>query len=256
MTSTAGAQSDAQLSRDGCDQSDAGPDQHRQLQPHHGHHEHGADHSHPIIHVSRSWPSAPAARPWPWQRRTGDRLRPGRAGLAGHCWRPAAQPSWPGRPTDSGWRWPIPPATATPWPCGDLDDGRLRVLAQMEAAGRLAWAPDGSKLAFDARTSPVTPSSQGGQPDVYVLYLRSGEIANLTELFLRNNGVDPASRSAAGRRSGSRTARPCATCAAFLARSRNRTWCATRCAPARPRCSGPSPTRASWVWWRIRWAAA
>lgn len=72
-----------------------------------------------------------------------------------------------------------------------LDDGRLRVLAQMEAAGRLAWAPDGSKLAFDARTSPGTPSSQGGQPDVYVLYLRSGEIANLTEVFLRNNGVDP-----------------------------------------------------------------
>lgn len=72
-----------------------------------------------------------------------------------------------------------------------LDDGRLRVLAQMEAAGRLAWAPDGSKLAFDARTSPVTASSQGGQPDVYVLYLRSGEIANLTEVFLRNNGVDP-----------------------------------------------------------------
>jgi dipeptidyl aminopeptidase/acylaminoacyl peptidase len=73
-----------------------------------------------------------------------------------------------------------------------LDDGRLRVLAQMEAAGRLAWAPDGSKLAFDARTSPGTPTSQGGQPDVYVLYLRSGEIANLTELFLRNNGVDAA----------------------------------------------------------------
>jgi hypothetical protein len=89
---------------------------------------------------------------------------------------------------------------ALAYPAGDgnavalwsLADGRLRVLAQMEAAGNLAWAPDGSKLAFDARTSPGTPSSQGGQPDVYVLYLRSGEIANLTELFLRNNGVDPA----------------------------------------------------------------
>jgi hypothetical protein len=72
-----------------------------------------------------------------------------------------------------------------------LADGRLRVLAQMEAAGRLAWAPDGSKLAFDARTSPATPASQGSQLDVYVLYLRSGEIANLTEVFLRNVRVDP-----------------------------------------------------------------
>jgi hypothetical protein len=77
------------------------------------------------------------------------------------------------------------------------DDGSLRVLAQMEAAGRLAWAPDGSKLAFDARTSPGAPASQGGQSDIYVLYLRSGEIANLTEVFLRNNGVDPASQVAA-----------------------------------------------------------
>ncbi len=58
-------------------------------------------------------------------------------------------------------------------------------------------APDGSKLAFDARTSPGAPASQGGQSDIYVLYLRSGEIANLTEVFLRNNGVDPASQVAA-----------------------------------------------------------
>lgn len=79
----------------------------------------------------------------------------------------------------------------------NLADGRLDVLAQMEAAGHLAWAPDGSKLAFDARTSPGAPASQGGQSDVYVLYLRSGEIANLTELFLRNNGVPPASQIAA-----------------------------------------------------------
>ncbi len=79
----------------------------------------------------------------------------------------------------------------------DVADGSLRVLAQMEAAGRLAWASDGSKLAFDARTSPGTPASQGGQSDIYVLYLRSGEIANLTEVFLRNNGVEPASQVAA-----------------------------------------------------------
>ncbi|HSN76647.1 MAG TPA: hypothetical protein VL334_16365 [Anaerolineae bacterium] len=72
-----------------------------------------------------------------------------------------------------------------------LADGQLRVLAQMEAAGRLAWAPDGSKLAFDARTSPGTPTSQGSQPDIYVLYLRSGEIANLTEVFVRNVRLDP-----------------------------------------------------------------
>jgi hypothetical protein len=75
-----------------------------------------------------------------------------------------------------------------------LADGRLRVLAQMEDAGRLAWAPDGSKLAFDARTSPATPSSQGGLPDVYVLYLRSGEIANLTEVFVRNVRLDASQR--------------------------------------------------------------
>ncbi len=78
-----------------------------------------------------------------------------------------------------------------------LADGPMRVLAQMEAAGRLAWSPDGSKLAFDARTSPGTPTSQGGQSDIYVLYLRSGEIANLTEVFLRNNGAPPASQVAA-----------------------------------------------------------
>jgi hypothetical protein len=104
-----------------------------------------------------------------------------------------------GGPADLAWS-PDGQQLALAYPAGEgnavalwsLDDGRLRVLAQMEAAGRLAWAPDGSKLAFDARTSPRTPTSQGGQPDVYVLYLRSGEIANLTELFLRNNGVDPA----------------------------------------------------------------
>jgi hypothetical protein len=79
----------------------------------------------------------------------------------------------------------------------NLADGRLDVLAQMEAAGHLAWAPDGSKLAFDARTNPGAPASQGGQSDVYVLYLRSGEIANLTELFLRNNGVPAAGQIAA-----------------------------------------------------------
>lgn len=104
-----------------------------------------------------------------------------------------------GGPAELAWS-PDGERLALAYPTGDgnavalwsLADGRLRVLAQMEAAGRLAWAPDGSKLAFDARTSPGAPSSQGGQPDVYVLYLRSGEIANLTEVFLRNNGVDPA----------------------------------------------------------------
>ncbi len=78
-----------------------------------------------------------------------------------------------------------------------LADGGSRVLAQMEAAGHLAWSPDGSKLAFDARTSPGAPASQGNQSDIYVLYLRNGEIGNLTELFLRNNGVDPAAQIAA-----------------------------------------------------------
>ncbi len=79
----------------------------------------------------------------------------------------------------------------------NLAENEFRVLAQMEAAGRLAWSPDGGKLAFDARTSPGAPASQGGQSDVYVLYLRGGEIGNLTELFVRNNGVEPASQIAA-----------------------------------------------------------
>jgi hypothetical protein len=103
-----------------------------------------------------------------------------------------------GGPAELAWS-PDGQQLALAYPAGEgnalalwsLADGQLRVLAQMEAAGRLAWAPDGSKLAFDARTSPGTPTSQGGQSDVYVLYLRSGEIANLTELFVRNNRLDP-----------------------------------------------------------------
>jgi dipeptidyl aminopeptidase/acylaminoacyl peptidase len=106
-----------------------------------------------------------------------------------------------GGPAELAWS-PDGQQLALAYPAGEgnavalwsLDDGRLRVLAQMEAAGRLAWAPDGSKLAFDARTSPGTPSSQGGLPDVYVLYLRSGEIANLTEVFVRNVRVDASQR--------------------------------------------------------------
>lgn len=68
-------------------------------------------------------------------------------------------------------------------------DSQLRVLARMNALDHVAWAPDGKKLAFDARTDAPTPSSQGGQSDVYVLNLETGEIRNLTEIFLRNAGV-------------------------------------------------------------------
>ena len=106
-----------------------------------------------------------------------------------------------GGPAELAWS-PDGQQLALAYPAGEgnalalwsLADGRLRVLAQMEEAGRLAWAPDGSKLAFDARTSPATPSSQGGLSDVYVLYLRSGEIANLTEVFVRNVRVDASQR--------------------------------------------------------------
>ncbi len=106
-----------------------------------------------------------------------------------------------GGPAELAWS-PDGQRLALAYPAGEgnalalwsLADGRLRVLAQMVEAGRLAWAPDGSKLAFDARTDPATPSSQGGLPDVYVLYLRSGEIANLTEVFVRNVRVDPSQR--------------------------------------------------------------
>jgi len=104
-----------------------------------------------------------------------------------------------GGPAELAWS-PDGARLALAYPAGEgnaialwsLADGQMPVLAQMEAAGRLAWSPDGSKLAFDARTSPATPSSQSGQPDVYVLNLRSGEIYNLTELFPRNREVGPA----------------------------------------------------------------
>ena len=61
----------------------------------------------------------------------------------------------------------------------------------------MAWAPDGAKLAFAGWQEPLTPSSQGSQSDVFVLFLKSGEIANLTEVFLRNNGVPDVQRIAA-----------------------------------------------------------
>lgn len=73
-------------------------------------------------------------------------------------------------------------------------DGKVRALAAMQDVGDLAWAPDGAKLAFAAREQPLTPASQGGQSDVFVAFLKSGEIANLTEVFLRNNGVPAAAQ--------------------------------------------------------------
>ena len=76
-------------------------------------------------------------------------------------------------------------------------DGKVRALAAMQDVGDLAWAPDGAKLAFAARQQPLTPASQGSQSDVFVVFLKSGEIANLTEVFLRNNGVAPAQQIAA-----------------------------------------------------------
>ena len=76
-------------------------------------------------------------------------------------------------------------------------DGKVRALAAMQDVGDLAWAPDGAKLAFAARQQPLTPDSQGGQSDVFVVYLKTGEVANLTEVFLRNNGVPDAQRIAA-----------------------------------------------------------
>ena len=76
-------------------------------------------------------------------------------------------------------------------------DGKVRALAAMQDVGDLAWAPDGAKLAFAGRQQPLTPASQGSQSDVFVVFLKSGEIANLTEVFLRNNGVPPAEQIAA-----------------------------------------------------------
>ncbi len=76
-------------------------------------------------------------------------------------------------------------------------DGNVRALAAMQDVGDLAWAPDGAKLAFAACQQPLTPASQGSQSDVFVVFLKSGEIANLTEVFLRNNGVPLAEQIAA-----------------------------------------------------------
>lgn len=70
-------------------------------------------------------------------------------------------------------------------------DGKIRSLAVMDAVGDLAWAPDGAKLAFVAHREPLAPASQGSQSDVFVAFLKSGEIANLTEVFLGNNGLAP-----------------------------------------------------------------
>ncbi len=76
-------------------------------------------------------------------------------------------------------------------------DGKMRALAAMQDVGDLAWAPDGAKLAFAGWQEPLTPASQGSQSDVFVAFLKSGEIANLTEVFLRNNGVPSAEQIAA-----------------------------------------------------------
>ena len=83
-------------------------------------------------------------------------------------------------------------------------EGKVRALAVMQDAGDLAWAPDGAKLAFAGRQAPLTPASQGGQSDVFIAFLKSGEIANLTEVFVRNNGLAPGQQIAAGCRVGCR----------------------------------------------------
>ena len=77
------------------------------------------------------------------------------------------------------------------------DAAQPQVIAEMDAAGHLAWSPDGEKLAFDAQQSAPTPSSQGSQPDIFVYYRDTGEVANLTELFHANDGLDPAQQLAA-----------------------------------------------------------
>lgn len=76
-------------------------------------------------------------------------------------------------------------------------EGAMVALANMQDIGGLAWAPDGAKLAFDGRQTPSTPASQGGQSDVFIAFLKSGEIANLTEVFVRNNGLAPGQQIAA-----------------------------------------------------------
>ena len=76
-------------------------------------------------------------------------------------------------------------------------NGRLRVVAQMESVQHAVWSPDSDKIAFDAFQPPATRPSQADRKDVFVLFLRSGEIANFSEVALRNNGVAAANRVAA-----------------------------------------------------------
>ncbi|MER2599186.1 MAG: hypothetical protein ABTQ73_06675 [Caldilineales bacterium] len=82
------------------------------------------------------------------------------------------------------------------WLWGDAA-GQFTSLAQMEAAAHLAWSPDSSQLAFDARMTAATPSNQGDQSDIFLWQRDSNEIRNVTELFLTNGWTDPAYQIAA-----------------------------------------------------------
>ncbi|MEZ4768584.1 MAG: hypothetical protein R2844_09175 [Caldilineales bacterium] len=90
-----------------------------------------------------------------------------------------------------------PVADATALALWNRSDGRLRVVAQMDSVRHAVWSPDSDKIAFDAFQQPPTPPSQADRTDVFVLFLRSGEIANFSEVALRNNGVAAADRVAA-----------------------------------------------------------
>lgn len=61
------------------------------------------------------------------------------------------------------------------------DRSNASVLALTAGIGHLTWAPTGWKLAFDARHGPSLH-------DVFVANLDTGEIRNLTELYLREKG--------------------------------------------------------------------
>lgn len=66
------------------------------------------------------------------------------------------------------------------------EDGAFRLVALMEHIGVPTWSPDATKLAFDAVGPAGISSAQNTYSDVYVFDVVSGEVFNLSEMYLNN----------------------------------------------------------------------
>jgi hypothetical protein len=66
------------------------------------------------------------------------------------------------------------------------DDGAVRLVALMERIQAPVWSPDGTKLAFDAMGPTGTAGAHSDFSDVYVADGASGEVFNLSEMYLSN----------------------------------------------------------------------